>query len=61
MTETEGAKFEQELLDWRDVNGVKVPFHIRMLVNGVLQSENRVEKVELNVSIDDSVFAMPKR
>jgi hypothetical protein len=61
VTETENAKFEQELLDWRDVNGIKVPFQIRMLVNGVLQSENRVEKVELNVPIDDALFMMPKR
>jgi outer membrane lipoprotein-sorting protein len=60
VTETEGSRFEQELLDWRSVDGVMVPFHIRLLSNGVLQSETRVEKVEFNVRIDDSVFAMPK-
>lgn len=59
VTETEGGRFEQELLDYRDVEGVKVPFHIRMLANGVLQSEIKVEKVEFNVKIDDALFRMP--
>ena len=60
VTETEGSRFEQELLDWRDVDGVRVPFHIRLLANGVLMSETRVQSVEFNVRIDDSVFALPK-
>ena len=61
VTETEGGRLEQELLDYRDVDGVKVPFHIRMLSNGILQSEIKVEKVEFNVKIEDAIFMMPKR
>jgi outer membrane lipoprotein-sorting protein len=60
VTETEGSRFEQELLDWRDVDGIKVPFHIRLLANGVVLSETRVQSVEFNTRIDDSVFAIPK-
>ena len=61
VTETESGRFEQELSDYRDVDGVKVPFLIRMLTNGVLQSEIKVEKVEFNVKVDDAIFMMPKK
>ena len=60
VTETDGGKVEQELLDYRDVDGVKVPFLIRTTVNGVLQGEMKVEKVEFNLRIDDAMFRMPK-
>jgi len=60
MFESEGARFEQEISDYRDVEGIKIPFHIRLLVNGVQQSEVMVEKVEFNVAIDDAIFRMPK-
>ena len=60
VTEADGLRLEQEMLDWRSIEGVMVPFHIRMLSNGVVQSEIRVEKVEFNVTIDDSVFMIPK-
>ena len=61
VSETAGAgKLEQELLDYRDVEGIKVPFHVRTKTNGVVQSELKVEKVEFNAKIDDSVFKMPK-
>ena len=60
VTETDGGRLEQEMLDWRNIEGVMVPFHIRMLSNGVVQSEIRVDKIEFNVKIDDSFFAVPK-
>lgn len=60
VTETDSGKVEQELLDYRDVDGVKVPFLIRTTVNGVLQGEMKVEKVEFNLRIDDAMFRMPK-
>ncbi len=59
----EGAgtgKLEQELLDYRDVEGIKVPFTIRVKQNGVLQTEIKVDKVEFNAKVDDAVFKMPK-
>lgn len=60
VTENESGKVEQELSDYRDVDGVKVPFLIRTMVNGVLQSEMKVDKVEFNLRIDDAMFRMPK-
>jgi outer membrane lipoprotein-sorting protein len=60
VTESDNGKVEQELLDYRDVEGIKVPFLIRTTVNGVLQGEMKVEKVEFNLKIDDAMFRMPK-
>lgn len=55
-----GGTFEQELSDFRDIEGIKIPFSIRTLANGVLQGQITVEKVEFNVKIDDAIFRMPK-
>jgi outer membrane lipoprotein-sorting protein len=60
VTESDNTTVEQELSDYRDVDGVKVPFLIRTMVNGVLQAEMKVEKVEFNLKIDDAMFRMPK-
>ena len=46
---TENGSVEQELSDYRDVEGVKVPFTIRTVANGVQQSMLTIEKVEFNV------------
>jgi outer membrane lipoprotein-sorting protein len=59
-TEVESLKLEQELGDYRPVDGVMIPFHIRLLVNGVPQSEMKVESVQFNVTMDDAIFRMPK-
>jgi outer membrane lipoprotein-sorting protein len=55
-----GQTFEQELSDFRDVEGIKIPFSIRTLANGIQQGEITVESVEFNVKIDDGVFKMPR-
>ena len=59
-TETDTGTVEQELSDYREVEGIKIPFLVRTLANGVVQSETRVEKVEFNVRMDDAIFRMPK-
>ena len=59
-TEVEMLKLEQELSDFRTVDGVTIPFTIRMLTNGVPQSEIRVQSVEFNLAMDDAIFRMPK-
>jgi outer membrane lipoprotein-sorting protein len=51
---------EQELSDFRDVEGVKVPFSVRTVANGVEQMKIVVQKVEINPVLDDSIFKMPK-
>ncbi len=60
LTEVESLKLEQELDDYRPVEGVMIPFHIRLLVNGVPQSEMKVQSVQFNVTMDDAIFRMPK-
>ncbi len=60
VTEIDTRKLEQELSDYRPVDGVMVPFQIRLLVNGVPQSEMKVRSVELNVTMDEAIFRMPK-
>ena len=60
QTEVDSMKLEQELGDYRPVEGVMIPFHIRLLVNGVPQSEMKVESVQFNVTMDDAIFRMPK-
>lgn len=59
-SEAGGTTIEQELSDYRDVEGIKIPFLIRTSANGVRQGEIRVEKVEFNVKVDDAIFRMPK-
>ena len=58
--ESDQFKLEQEFSDYRDVDGVKWPFQIRMLANGVMQSEIKVLTVEFNTPIDDATFRVPK-
>jgi outer membrane lipoprotein-sorting protein len=60
VTEVEALKLEQEFSDYRVVDGMRVPFVIRMLTNGVPQTEFRVQSVEFNVPMDDAIFRMPK-
>ena len=48
------------LSDYREVNGLKIPFRIKQTVNGTPVTELTIEKAEFNVPLDDSVFKMPK-
>lgn len=59
-TVTDRLKLDQELSDYRDVMGLKVPHTIRTLANGVLQSEMKVKTVEFNKPMDDAMFRVPK-
>ncbi len=58
--EMDKMKLEQEFSDYRDVDGIKVPFLIRTLTNGVVQSEIKVQKVEFNTKMDNTLFSLPK-
>ena len=46
--------------DYRDVDGVKVPYHVVQNVNGQLFSESRVTNVMLNAELDESLFQEPE-
>jgi outer membrane lipoprotein-sorting protein len=60
MTEQQQMKLEQVFSDYRDVDGVKVPFMIRTLTNGIQQSEIKLTEVAFNVKMDDAMFRVPK-
>jgi outer membrane lipoprotein-sorting protein len=59
-SQVEGGLFEQELSDYRTIDGITLPFSIRLLVNGVQQSMMRVMSVQFNVPIDDRLFRVPR-
>ena len=54
------ATVTSELSDYRDVDGIMVPFSMKQSLNGQTIGQLTVEKVEFNVPVDDSVFAPPK-
>jgi outer membrane lipoprotein-sorting protein len=51
-----GPASDTELSDYRMVNGVQVPHLYRIIVNGAVQGELRIEKVEFNVPMADTLF-----
>jgi zinc protease len=55
-----GGELEQttELLDYRDVDGVKVPFHIKNS-SAVQTSDVVITKVEHNATLDQAQFSKP--
>ena len=59
VTRTERGSFEQEMSDYRVVDGITMPFSIRTLFNGVSQSQIVVKTVQFGVAIDNRLFAAP--
>jgi outer membrane lipoprotein-sorting protein len=60
IVEVDQAKLEQQFGDYRTEDGITEPFLIRLLANGIVQQEVRVQSVEFNVKVDDAIFRMPK-
>jgi hypothetical protein len=52
---TDGSEYG----DYREIDGVKIPFTIRRLGN--LQINIKITEVKQNVPVDDSVFVKPKK
>jgi len=48
-----------ELSNYKQVDGVMVPFHIRQTYNGKLVAEVVYDQVQFNVPVDDAFFRMP--
>jgi outer membrane lipoprotein-sorting protein len=48
-----------EFSDYRSVDGRLVPFQTRQLQNGTVMATVTLDKVEFNVPVEDSFFAMP--
>jgi len=51
---------ETDLSDYRDVGGFTLPFTVRWMTGGVETATLHVDKVELNVPLDDAMFRMPQ-
>ena len=49
------------LADYRDVEGLKIPFSIKQTVNGTPATQLTIEKAEFNIPLDDALFKMPKQ
>lgn len=60
--ERDGMKAEvtTELSDYQEVDGFRIPFTMKQLLNGKPMAEIRLEKVEFNVPVDDDLFRMKK-
>jgi outer membrane lipoprotein-sorting protein len=54
-------KFVSEPSQFRDVEGVMMPFHITQGIAGMPKVDISIDKIEFNVPVDDSVFGMPKK
>jgi hypothetical protein len=59
VTRAAAGIIEQEMGDFREIDGIMVPFSIRTTVNGVMQSQVAVKTVQFNVPIEDRIFAAP--
>ncbi len=57
-----GQEFEAETLpgNYKPVEGVMMPFSTDMKVNKQAGMQMQFEKVDVNVPVDDAVFAMPE-
>ena len=49
-----------EFSNYKEVDGIKLPLHIRQTFNGQLMAEVIYEQIQFNAPLDDALFAMPK-
>lgn len=47
--------------DYRDVEGMMMPFYMENKINGEIQIKITVETYEINPALDDDMFSMPKK
>jgi outer membrane lipoprotein-sorting protein len=51
---------ENELSNYREIQGLKLPFTMKTVSAGSILSTTTVDSVELNPQIDNAIFNMPK-
>jgi hypothetical protein len=51
---------ENIMSDFRDINGIRMPFRIEMRYGGKLLMTNIITKIEFDVMIDEKHFSMPR-
>jgi hypothetical protein len=60
VQDTASGRLQQDLSDYREVGGIRMPFTIRTSVGGRTASVVTVTDIILNVPVDEALFAMPK-
>ena len=68
-TETEGtnpmtgvkAKMVTFMMDYRDVDGMMIPFEMKVLMDGQVFQIITMQEVKTNVEVDDLIFMYPKK
>lgn len=61
MMKREGNEMQIDSLsgDYKEVNGLMMPFSIETRVKDQVMSQITIDKIELDVPIDDAIFKMP--
>lgn len=54
-----GKYSETVLSDYQEVNGVMLPFSLQQKFDGQVMANIEIEKIEVNIDIDDKVFVFP--
>lgn len=55
----ESIVIENTYKNYKDIGGLLIPYFMEAKTNGESQSKMLIEKVEVNIDIDNSVFAVP--
>jgi len=56
-----GSEEETTFSDYKPVGGLLMAHSIETKINGQIEDQLTIEKVELNAAVDDSIFKMPKK
>lgn len=56
-----GQMAETYMSDYREVEGLIMPFQIESKVGGQILQSISIQKIELNINMEDSFFAYPKK
>ena len=54
------GKMETRMTDYRNIDGRMIPFVMTNLLNGSQVAQIRLERIEFNVPLDETLFRMPK-
>lgn len=57
---TKGMKIESLMSDYQEVNGIYFPFSMEQKVNGQTMMSMTINKIDVNGTIDDKMFAFPE-
>ena len=61
VADTQTGPVENELSDYRQIQGLKLPFMMKTVASGNVVAQITVDSIELNAKIDDEMFKMPAK